>query len=329
MDGTLVNGRDKPPEDSNIEAGRWIARLNADDTSQADIEAWREWITQSPRNKTAYEAMERTWDLTGSLELPVERSALSPAAIARASQPSGPGRRMVLFGGGALLLGAGLFFAGTRPAEALQLRTRVGEQRSVTLSNGARLLLDTNSHARFERDWMGDSLTVLQGRVSLQMSPDNAGRMEVRSDQLAIRAGHCSLDFAVEEGASEIFLIDGGPVSVRLSQGDEISLKPGERCRFDGQNLRNWAGEDPSRLGAWRHGQLIFDNEKLGSAVMAFNRYSPLQLVISDSQISENRISGTFEANDSEGFARAVTLMLPIAILRNGNRVYLSHRDGG
>jgi len=57
---------------------------------------------------------------------------------------------------------------------------------------------------------------------------------------------------------------------------------------------------------AWTTGRLMFQGEKLSDVVDELNRYNQRKLQVTDPDIAELRIGGTFQATDPDGFARAL-----------------------
>lgn len=88
---------------------------------------------------------------------------------------------------------------------------------------------------------------------------------------------------AAGASAPEIFLTAGQQVTVRSSGV-----------------LGRVRAVDTVRALAWAHGELVFENDTLADIVGEFNRYNRTQLHISDPQLATRRVSGVFEATDTE-----------------------------
>ncbi|MEM6793882.1 MAG: DUF4880 domain-containing protein [Acidobacteriota bacterium] len=60
-------------------AAKWMARLRAEQVSQEDRGAYREWLERSPENRAAAAALERIWRWIVRLEGdPLVRAVLNP-----------------------------------------------------------------------------------------------------------------------------------------------------------------------------------------------------------------------------------------------------------
>jgi transmembrane sensor len=65
---------------------------------------------------------------------------------------------------------------------------------------------------------------------------------------------------------------------------------------------------------AWREGKVILRTEALDEAVRRMNRYSRVQVEIRDRSLAEERISGVFEAGDSQRFVADLERLLRIDV---------------
>ena len=122
------------------EAAQWHARLHAARDCADNRRQWQVWLDQSPLHGWAWERLERLQaDLAGV-----------PGPLARHTLVAGHGelgRRTLLKG---LVLGLGVsgaVWTGYRhsPVWLADVRTVKGERRSLTLEDGTRLTLNTDS----------------------------------------------------------------------------------------------------------------------------------------------------------------------------------------
>ena len=57
---------------------------------------------------------------------------------------------------------------------------------------------------------------------------------------------------------------------------------------------------DPEKVVAWMDRRLIFEGATIDHIVTEFNRYNVQRLIVSDTAIGSRRLTGTFDANDTE-----------------------------
>jgi len=274
------------------EAATWLARLRADDVSEADHEAFRAWMNADPRHGEVFDRATRLFESVGAV-------AVAPAG-ARGERRN-RSRRMVVGGLVAVLGGGGLAAVGWRQAGAQTFRTGHGERSVVRLQDGSTLTLDALSAARFEP--LQRRLLLREGRASLEIA---AGRRP-----FCINAEGWSA--VAEGGLCEVSLLEGGYSLLVVSGQARVSslmAGPGETLVRAGERFTS-AGVEKAQsdhLLAWREGQLAFEDATLAAACRAFNRYSPITLEV-DTRVASLPVSGVFAADHGEAFAKGVAQM--------------------
>lgn len=302
------------PENTNRQAGEWLARLHADDRSPDDEVAFREWLDGDPSHRTVFERASAVWDAVGGLR------DQSPVA-----QPDTPrlSRRMVLAGGGALAV-AGVSTFGWREAYAGVYRTGIGEQRRLTLDDGSRVMLDTDTRIRFRAGSDARTLSLSAGRVDLDIASDprpflielGARRIAAQTGRLDMRRDGDAMALTAIRGSARI---DAAGAPVSLSTGHRLAMGAGRPDRIDRPEIDD--------LIAWQSGRLAFRDETLTDAVAELNRYTTRPLVIADPRAAQMRVSGVYRVGDPEAFARSLALLLPVRVAADSEAIRISATD--
>ncbi|RZI59604.1 MAG: DUF4880 domain-containing protein [Rubrivivax sp.] len=75
---------------------------------------------------------------------------------------------------------------------------------------------------------------------------------------------------------------------------------------------------------AWKRSEVVFDDVSLPEAVGEMNRYNREPIVLaSDAALSRLRVSGSYRAGDSDGFARAAAMLHSLVVRRHDGRFEL------
>lgn len=302
------------PENTNRQAGEWLARLHADDRSPDDEVAFREWLDGDPSHRTVFERASAVWDAVGGLR---DQSPVAESDTPRLS------RRMVLAGGGALAV-AGVSTFGWREAYAGVYRTGVGEQRRLTLDDGSRVMLDTDTRIRFRAGSDARTLSLSAGRVDLDIASDprpflielGARRIAAQTGRLDMRRDGDAMALTAIRGSARI---DAAGAPVSLSTGHRIAMGAGRPDRIDRPEIDD--------LIAWQSGRLAFRDETLTDAVAELNRYTTRPLVIADPRAAQMRVSGVYRVGDPEAFARSLALLLPVRVAADSEAIRISATD--
>lgn len=302
------------PENTNRQAGEWLARLHADDRSPDDEVAFRQWLDGDPSHRTVFERASAVWDAVGGLR---DQSPVAESDTPRLS------RRMVLAGGGALAV-AGVSTFGWREAYAGVYRTGIGEQRRLTLDDGSRVMLDTDTRIRFRAGSDARTLSLSAGRVDLDIASDprpflielGARRIAAQTGRLDMRRDGDAMALTAIRGNARI---DAAGAPVSLSTGHRIAMGAGRPDRIDRPEIDD--------LIAWQSGRLAFRDETLTDAVAELNRYTTRPLVIADPRAAQMRVSGVYRVGDPEAFARSLALLLPVRVTADGEAIRISATD--
>lgn len=301
----------KEPEHTNRQAGEWLARLHADDRTPEDEAAFRQWLDGDPSHRTVFERSSAVWDAVGGLRD-------QPPVIA--PDPPRLSRRMVLAGGGALAV-AGASTLGWREAYAGVYQTGIGEQRRLTLDDGSRVMLDTDTRIRFRAGSDVRSLSLSAGRMDLDIASDprpflidlGARRIAARAGRLDMRRDGEAMALTALRGSARI---EAAGAAISLSTGDRIAMGAGRQDRIDRPEIDD--------LIAWQSGRLAFRDETLADAVSEMNRYTTRQLVIADPRAAQLRVSGVYRVGDPDAFARSLALLLPVRVAADSDAIRIS-----
>lgn len=305
-----------PPRGASSRDGRaeaWVARLMSPDCSDAEHREFEDWLAESPRNIDAYLEAERAHALAA--QLADDEFVRAAARGARRMPAQGGWRRWMPMASiaatvAAVAIGAAIWRMQPADAPATTIyATAVGEQRDQVLSDGTRLLLDTDSaiDVRFGAD--ARLVEVRRGRVQIEVGKDPRPFL-VRAGQTVVR--DIGTTFQVSRGtgaAVQVGLIEG-VVQVSLGEGTDAprrTLAPGEQVAVDAAGkLGDKRGLDLETAQAWPRGDLIFRERPLGQLLEEANRYSTTQLRLGDPSLAGIRISGVFHAGDQAALAKAL-----------------------
>lgn len=290
------------------EAAAWFAKLNNLSIKSQALEEFAIW-RRDPANDAAYERIEALWASAGRLAHHPDTARDVKAALARGRprwrlSDLWSARARPIYGAAALAAAAALVvsFAIGR-GEVYE--TGVGEQRLVSLADGTRVRLDTNTSVRvkFTRD--GRQMELDRGQAFFDVAHDASRPFEVRADDVAVRALGTRFDVRRLDGAVRVVLVEG---SVEVTdKARSWRLAPGEALRGDGDRLEAPKPIDVSEATSWTGGRLVFRATPLADAVAEVNRYSTQKIVVDTRELQAVRVNGVFQVGDAQAFASAVS----------------------
>jgi len=301
-----------PADDIQAEAALWLVRLRSDARTEAQLAAFRQWLSADQSHATAFEAVNSTWDISGGLPRDLRGAVHAP---------SSSNRRRIMAGGVALLAGAGAMTF-WRSAEAKNFRTEVGEQKHVSLDDGTRIFLDTDTQLEIRFSETQRTTHLRYGRVNFRVAPDPIRPFVVNAAEAKVIAVSSNIDVRLDGAQLSVILVKGSADIVPASSQIE-KLQAGDRLVIDSEGLRHRDKPALAPLLAWQTGQAIFENGRLWDAATEMNRYSNVKLVIPNSEVGDFKISGIYSVGDNTAFANSVVRLLPVKLVQTEGRIEL------
>lgn len=274
------------------EAALWHARLEA---GTADVSAFEAWRDANPHHAVAYARILDTADSIDALK-DVDLSR-DPDLQPRRTLTR---RHWLQVGAGAIVIaaGGGAWVLTQSPAEA---STRVGERRSLTLSDGVRLELNTDTRIAWKTGRKGSEVWLEQGELGVVVPP-KVKPCKVTAAGRAILMTAADVNVRLRASALEITVVKGDCTIEGASDAQKIEAGQGALASGSETRVRPITQSDLNFTTAWRQDAVVFNGQTLGVAVEEYNRYLPRPIVIVDPELAGLRIGGRFSTRDPEVF---------------------------
>lgn len=314
-------------------AAAWIVRRERGDWSASDQAELDAWLAESDSNKVEYWRLKHRWkeaDRIGAL-------GIGSADAGRRTWAAGYWKPAAIAASLALAIGLSTVRnVGHLPAPepaAVRYDTPVGQQRTIPLSDGSRVELNTRTVIRTAVTKTRRQVWLDSGEAFFEVAHDPehpfvifAGlkritvlgtKFSVRRDgdkvTVSVLEGRVRIDTAqapMEAAASSATLV-GGVLAVSEGPSTLVTQKSGDRV------------EDAL---AWREGMLKFDGAPLSEVAAEFNRYNRRKIVVTDPEVASIPIGGTFRASNVEAFARLLGDAYHLRITTESDNIKISRR---
>ncbi len=284
------------------DAEAWFARLLSDDCSAADRAAFERWQAASADHAAAYREVERLYHRSVALH----RYADIQAAIGEPAAKRSALRRWRMPLAAAAVLVVAITIGALQPWNPLPgvepMITATGEQRTIDLEDGSRVLLDAESELRVAYAANERRLVLSRGQAQFKVQRDPQRPFIVQAASGAVTALGTEFQVRVDGPAVTVTLLEG-KVSVDVdrilaAKKTEV-LMPGEQIRFGTRQVA--FAKQPADLEVaqgWTYGDLVFKEWRLEALVAEMNRYSTTKVRIEDASLNNLLISGRFHAGD-------------------------------
>ena len=310
-------------------AAGWAARRLGGAAS--DEAGFARWLDQDPAHAEAYDRAQAVWRLMGEAArtddlLIARREALARARAGRGRRPN-LDRRLIAAGLVAAVAApvGGWWWLRHRGGQDELIQTALGEQRTLTLSDGSRVTLDALSVMRVRYTASVRSIDLVGGRAYFEVAHDTSRPLRVRAGPRTVTAVGTAFSVRREPRETTVVLAEGEvAVSNHESAATLALMTPGQSMQMvDGVQPGEPRKVDLDRALAWRRGQVVFDDVALADAAAEMNRYSTLQVVVADARLRSLRISGTFRTGESRAFVEAVQSYFPVRAQSSATTVEL------
>jgi transmembrane sensor len=345
------------------EACEWFVEFRSGDLDDAGRRRFDLWARKSPEHLAAYLEIAAIWsdgsaldpdlkwdpktliaqaaaDATNVVPL-TDRSRTAKASTAVSNTPSElapdqldaqqsrPGKSSPRwFGVAASIAAVGLIVGTTIWYQNFRMpiyATTFGEQRSITLTDGSVIDINSRSKIRVRYSAQERDVDLLEGQALFQVAKNPARPFLVSTATTQVRAVGTEFDVNQKQGGTVVSVVEGR-VAVQLttdlpqvtaahqdesgtrqpgSRGNAaIFLAAGEQVLVTTKAMHRAAHPNIAIATSWTQRQLEFESASLSEVAEEFNRYNERQLVIEDPTLYDFHISGVFSSSDPGSLVR-------------------------
>lgn len=308
----VARGAAEPSPAVVQQAIAWLVRLQSGSASPAAWDECRRWREAAPEHALAWERLQ---GIQGRFAgMPPMPSSLAQRTLDVARKDVGRRKAMLAVGGTALLVRQ----PWTDSSLLADLRTGVGEMRSLVLADGSVLLMDTSTAVDVHFDADERRLRLLQGRIVLTSGADSQALryrpLSVQTTHGLVRALGTRFQTQLLEDRTQVQVLSDA-VELRPQDAAEVQvLRRGEQAWFDRQGIHGLQASDADG-DAWTDGVLVARNMPLSVFVAQLSRYRPGYLAC-DERVAQLRISGVFSLKDTERSLDLVQKTWPVTLRR-------------
>lgn len=331
-------------------AASWAVRLSSPDCTPEERHAFETWRQQDIAHDQAYQRMQRGSAL-------VDRHVMNPLLQEMAqeawdeTEPSFYKKRSWQIGAGAAIAASLLAMMvvpiflspspNTESASTTQqvananeaYETAIGEQSTITLADGSKVTLNTDSRITVDFAGTQRGITLSRGQALFDVAKDADRPFVVVAGSERIVALGTSFDVHLKEDSSvQVTLIEGkvsvhkvadsktdpkGVDAPRFKQA--IIMAPGEQLSISGLRGNLTRKSDIAAATGWKEGRLVFRQKPLPQVVQEMNRYSTQKLALAnDPRLRSMTVSGVFNTGRTSSFVDALETMHSLKSERTG-----------
>ncbi len=317
------------------EAVVWLARQMSGEMTAEEAIEFENWRQSSPRHTAASRKMQRLWQIlpqaladNGATDDAANDTGANVIDFPLRRQSSQSRRRPILrtlswsaglAAAASLLWAVSLGYASNFLQHPLaDYRTLVGEQRTLQLSDGSTLYLNTNTALDVAMAAGERRIELLQGEAEFEVAHDSRRPFRVVSGHTTTEAIGTRFVVRYADHAGTVTLLQGKVrASLAAQPGIEsipVVLHPGQQVAFDQDQLNDTTTVDPNNADAWRRRRLVMSFVTLDEVVAEINRYRPGHVWLTDPTLAQKRLHVSIDIQQIDDWLAALPNTLPIEV---------------
>jgi len=313
----MERGLDTDEDRAVVEAAEWVMLLQEQPEDETLRRRFETWLAASPDHATAWADFGHVSTVAARMS-PVYAKRWVPFISERhASQvrplpdrPRGwwlPHRLSIVV---AVAVAASLALVAA-PTVVLRIEadhlTGIAEQRRIDLPDGSLVALAPSSAIAVSYEAGERRVRLLSGEAFFQVQPDanRPFRVVTRTAEAVVLG--TMFDVRLEPGEVTVSVQKGRVrVAADGARGAGERLGPGQSVRVSSDGIVSRTSSAPQLVGAWRHGQLLLEEQRLGDAIAQLRRYFNGMILITGDALADLRITGAYDLADPERALRGM-----------------------
>lgn len=302
-----------------------MVRSQDKDFTRQDKKLMAVWLEEDMANREAFEEMGGVWEHIGVLGhvFAPEKEYKRPEIFVRQRKAerftglkallswfSGSSKKVALAGGALALLvllclpGLKTYFS-EQPETIHAYKTKIGEQKTLTLSDGSVLKMNVKSALSVLISNRQRQVELRHGEVFFMVTVDPDRPFEVRipnglvrvmgtAFNVRSRSGRVAVD--VERGRVLVKDAPKGPGDMRAG-GVTLAADQGVNIDSSGR-LSRLRPSDMKQVLAWQNRQAVFKNTPLGEVLQELELYHDVRVKLALTELKAKGITGIFDMHD-------------------------------
>jgi transmembrane sensor len=319
--------------DARRNAHLWRARID-DGLTAEEQHQFESWLMQDPRNAEYFAEARLVWkalaDVHYDTELYGNKAGWIESILGRFSSA---GTQVAAASVAVVAAAAILLFTGLPRSVAPDVKARTHHfataketTRLITLADGTVLTLGPMSKIKMTWTETSRRAELSAGSAFFEVAHNAARPFTVATVFGDVRVTGTSFDLQLYDDVLAIAVSQG---SVRVSQlpgmqtaklSATINLSAGQEMRATHAGFSAIRRVDPTELGAWRSGRLVYVHAPLSQVIADTNRYSERSITV-DPDVGRLRLSGTFDARDIDTLLINIDEALPVQLVETNSTV--------
>lgn len=281
------------------EAIAWTVKLHYNTPTETTQDRFTEWLQRHPSHREAWQRVSAFKVEHSKVPAKLAHATLNSLQQQRLAETQQRRRVLKVFGFGALAIGSGWLVRDHTPWQRMvaDVSTSVGEQRTLSLSDGTTLTLNTDTAVSTHLTGAMRRITLQRGEVRIDTGADvnqpskrpffvdtPFGPIQAIGTRFTVRLYNDGAKVAVQEGAVRLFPASGAmPALVQTGEHHWLGKTHTEKLHTTAMDTASWA-----------EGVITAENMRLEDLIRELARYRT-GILRCHPGIADQRVSGIFQ----------------------------------
>lgn len=205
------------------------------------------------------------------------------------------------------------------------IASAIGEQKTLILADNSQITLDTNTQLQVDWHLLSRQITLQSGRAMFHVTHAQYRPFYVLAGATQVKVIGTIFDVLRKDERTTVTVLQG-KVQMRAynharAQYQEIYLTKNEQATSDQGEISLILPVDSISKTAWKDGKIIFERTPLNQALAEMQRYKATPIMLTDAQLANLQISGTFNTNSTDDIIQLLPNILPVKVTHGANGV--------
>jgi transmembrane sensor len=229
--------------------------------------------------------------------------------------------------------------------------TAIGEQRSLALTDGSTVELNSRSKIAVRYSPQGRLVELLQGQALFRVAKDATRPFIVKTGATLVRAVGTEFDVYRKRDGTVVTVVEGRVAiltdhsialpehgvpatavdaphqsnlefpTIAPGQIGNILVAAGEQLTVTPKVIQIAEHPNIASATAWTQRQLIFESASLADVADEFNRYNDRQLIVGDPRLEAFHVSGVFSSTDPASLIRFLRARPELRVIETESQI--------
>lgn len=222
-------------------------------------------------------------------------------------------------------------------AKLIEQQTDYGQNKTIILPDSSKVILNSNTKIKYADQWEKEEKREieLEGEAffSVVHTRSNQKFIVKTASNMSVEVLGTEFTVKARSGGGKVIL-KSGKIKLLLEQDtsqQQIIMAPGEMIELTrkGDSFTEYTKKkvDTKDYTSWTQGRLVFHNTSVAEIKALLEEEYGLSVVIPDSQLLSQRISGTVPNDNLKSLLFALSNSFNCQIIHKNNQVYILEKD--